>query len=323
MSSSGSVPRSSRRSRDIVHAELTVLLGDRGALNARPAAVQAFMTEDLLGEVADDYRALCVDVETDGKAVIVTAGPPGAGKSSALGSLLDGHRRIDPDEIKVLLLERLESSGLLSARLSHVLHDGEPVKPGELSWWVHEPANDVARLVRLQALQDGENFAMEGTLGWEGMSAVHVDELATYDYEELTVVDVEVSRAVAVEHVRRRWWEGRHDGSVIGGRFMADAAFDSFFPDRDEVSVTAKHARELYAAALDAGVETQLACLSRDAAGNERTALVSADGSVASWPVAGPYQHKPKAAVCIECGRPLTSDISIARGTGGRCAAMH
>jgi hypothetical protein len=161
---------------------------------------------------------------------------------------------------------------------------------------------------------------MEGTLQWDGLLAQYSDELADNDYEHLTVLDIEVPRAAAVEHARQRWWQGRNDGSALGGRFMADSSFARYYPDGDAVSVCATRARELYEATLDVGVEAEVALVSRDAAGNERTALVTPRG-VEQWPTPGPLRRQPRGAVCVRCGRPLQSDASIAVGMGAACAA--
>jgi hypothetical protein len=313
------VTKSNRRRRSQVHGQLTDLLGPGGDLEACPNDVTEFFTDELRDQVNVEYKSQDLDVETEGKAVIITAGPPGAGKSSALGSLLDGHRRIDPDEIKDLLLQRLEDGGLLEFRHDHVLADEQPLMPGELAWWVHDAANLIAQDVRADALAAGENFAMEGTLEWIGLAGEYAGELAERDYESLTILDVEVPRGVAIEQAKERWWTRRHDGSPCGGRFMPDRSFDRYYPVRASVSITATRARTLFADALDSGVEARIICLSRDAVGNEHTAVVEADGTIGRWPTSGAYRDKPKGAVCIECGRPLRSDESIARGTGRHC----
>lgn len=314
------MPRLNRLDRDRVHAELTTLLGTGGALAQPPPSIAAFLDDDLRAGVLRQYRALANDVRTEGRAVIVTAGPPGAGKSTALDSLLDGHRRIDPDEIKDLLLHRLEAAGLLAAREGHVLSDGGLVSPAELSWWVHHAANDIAEDVRQRALSDGENFAIEGTLQWDQLPEDYSAELADNDYEDVTVLDIEVPRAVAFAQARDRWWGTRNSGAPLGGRFMAHSSFDRFYPDSNGVSITATRARELYATALDFGVEARIACVTRNLSGKEFTALISRHG-VTEWPTAGPLRTRPRGAACIKCGKPLRADSSIVRGLGRDCAA--
>jgi hypothetical protein len=78
--------------------------------------VQDYLTDDLIGRAAAQYRAQHPDAPTDGRAAIITAGVPGAGKSSALSSIATGYRRIDPDDIKDILLAEMEKAGQLDAR---------------------------------------------------------------------------------------------------------------------------------------------------------------------------------------------------------------
>jgi dephospho-CoA kinase len=262
------VPRSNLPLRNRVHDELTALLSPGGPLGVAPAHLREFLDDDMLiAEIARDYRAAGSGGALDGHAIVVTAGPPGAGKSSAVTSLAAGHRRIDSDEIKDMLLARADSVGLLDIRSGHILADGGPVRPGELAGWVHHTSTDIADLVRVESLRIGENIVVEGTLGWHGLISQYPTELAEYDYAQLTVLDVEVPRAIAIEQARNRWWIGRRRTSVIGGRFVPDIAFDAFYPTTDAVSVCATRARELYTAALDAGVDSQLAFVGRDASG--------------------------------------------------------
>jgi Zeta toxin len=203
-----SAPQSNRRLRDKVHSELAALL-DGGQLAVAPRAVQDFLTDDLIGRAAAQYRAQHPDAPTDGRAAIITAGVPGAGKSSALSSLATGYRRIDPDDIKDILLAQMEKAGHLDARQRHILADGNSVTPGELARWVHTASTDAADRVRQASLRIGENFVMEGTLSWHRLPTSHVDELAVSGYERLTVLDIEVPLTVAIEQSKLRWWQGR------------------------------------------------------------------------------------------------------------------
>ena len=304
----------SSRQRDCVHAELTRLLDPTlGPLGKPPREVEAFLTEDLRDEVAEEYRAMSPDAPADGRAAIITAGPPGAGKSTALDVLLDEHRRIDPDAVKDLLLGRLEAAGLLEVRHGFSLLDGQPVRPGELAWWVHRASTDVADLVRLTSLARGENFAMEGTLVWDEIVGQYNGELLRSGYETLIVLDVEVSLPVAIEQARQRWWQGRGDLTGVGGRFVPDAVVAAFYPDNSKVSVCATRAREMYSEANDSGITTTLALESRGISGARSAALLRPTGDVEAW------RGLTLAAVCVRCGSRLTGKRSINRGLGEEC----
>jgi hypothetical protein len=309
-----SATRSSRRDRDRIHAELTALLGAGGALAAPPAELADFFTEDVQRQIVFEYREQRPDAPTDGRAVIVTAGPPGAGKSTTLKQVVDDHRRIDPDEIKDLLLARAEGKGLLDDRRGHVLGDGSPVSIRELAGWVHSLSTDIADEVRRISLEMGENIVVEGTLKWAPLAGIYTRELAAQDYESLLVLDVEVPLETAIEQARSRWWQGRAAGDGLGGRFISDAAVGAYY-ENGPVSACAVTARALYTQAQDAGIESELLIVHRTSTGESHEARIGGYG-VESGPGGGTV-----AVPCLRCGRPLCSATSIAAGYGPRCAA--
>jgi hypothetical protein len=312
-------PRSSRRLRNRVHSELAALLNG-GQLASIPQAVRNYLADDrLLTRVAQEYRAQQPNAPTAGRAAIISAGVPGAGKSFALNAIATGYRRIDPDEIKDMLLARLENAALLDMRHKHVLADGNSVSPGELAGWVHTASTDAADRVRAGSLQMGENFVMEGTLSWFKLPTSYVDELARGGYERLTVLDVEVPHSVAAEQSRHRWWQGRHSGVAkfgvrLGGRFVSETVLDQLYSGPRTASKCAANARKLYANANKAGIESEVLILSRDATGTEYRARLTSDGSVQNW------QSGPLGAVCTTCGTVLRDPLAILAGAGRTCA---
>ncbi len=306
-----SAPQSNTRLRNKVHSELTAL-HDGGQL-AVPSAVEGYLDDPLIEQVAQDYRAECPDTPTTGHAAIITAGVPGAGKSLALNAIAAGYRRIDPDGIKDMLLARLVTAGLLDVRRDHVLADGKPVSPGELSWWVHRVSTKAADLVRAMSLLMGENFVMEGTLTWPPLPAQYVNELAFNDYERLTILDVEVPPTVAVEQSVHRWWSARRTarsmyGVELGGRFISEHTVRQFYGGPRTASTCAANARKLYGEANDAGIETELLIVSRTASGTEYRACLTADSDIRPW------QGAPLGAVCVICGGILTHQKAIREG---------
>jgi hypothetical protein len=310
-------PRSSLRLRNKVHSQLAALL-DGGQL-AVPGAVHDYLGDQLIEQVAHEYRAQRADAATGGSAAIIAAGVPGAGKSTALDAIDRRYRRIDPDDIKDILLARLEMAGLLEVRHEHVLADGKSVRPAELSGWMHTASTDVADRVRTMALQIGENFVMEGTLSWPALVISHVDELALGDYERLTIVDIEVPRAVAIEQSKHRWWHGRQSGRdrhgvQLGGRFFSEAALGGFYAGPRTASTCAANARELYRNAADAGIRSELLIASRTVRGTEYRARLTPDGDVQPW------QTAPLGAVCTVCGAILNGHAAILNGVGSSCS---
>ena len=272
-----------------------------------------YLDDRLIEQVAQDYRAQCPATPATGHAAIITAGVPGAGKSVGLNAMAGGYRRIDPDEIKDMLLARLETAGLLDVRRNYILSDGKPVSPGELSWWVHRASTRAADLARAMSLLMGENFVMEGTLAWPPLSAQYANELAFNDYERLTIFDVEVPPTVALEQSAHRWWSARRTartlyGIELGGRFISEHAVHEFYGGPRTASTCAINARKLYGEANDAGIETELLIVSRTASGTEYRARLTADGDVRPW------QSAPLGAVCVICGGILKHQKAIRDG---------
>lgn len=313
-----SVPPSNHRLRNNVHTKLAALL-DGGQLAVPPRAVRDYLADQrLIAQIAQQYRAQQPGVPTGGRAAIITAGVPGAGKSSALGALVAGYRRIDPDDIKDILLARLDTAGLLDARRDHVLADGNSVSPGELAGWVHRASTDVADRVRTASLQLGENFVMEGTLSWHELPISYVDELALGGYERLAILDIEVPLTVAIQQSKRRWWEERRSGRLtygvqIGGRFIAESVLAQLYSGPHTASACAANARSLYSNANDAGIQSEILIISRTATGAEYKARLAPNGDVQPW------QGASLGAVCVKCGAVLKSPSTILKGVGPGC----
>lgn len=311
-----SAPLSNHRLRNRVYAELAALLNVGGQLAEPPQAVRDYLADHrVVAEVAQQYRAERPDVPTEGHAAIITAGVPGAGKSRALDAIAAGYRRIDPDEIKDILLARLDTAGLLDRRSAHILADDNSVSPGELARWVHKASTDAADRVREASLLIGENFVMEGTLSWHKLPLSHVDELALGGYDQLTILDVEVPLTVAMEQSKDRWWKGRHSGSLtcgvqIGGRFISQSVLAQLYSGPRTASACARNARKLYGSANNTGIESEILIVSRTATGAEYKARITPDGEVQSW------QGAPLGAICVRCGAVLTHRSAILKGVG-------
>jgi hypothetical protein len=313
-----SAPQSNRRLRNRVHSQLTAL--HQGGQLAAPRSVARYLSDQLIEEIALEYRRESPDAPAHGRAAIITAGVPGAGKSVAIDMLATDHRRIDPDSIKDLILMRLDQAGLLDIRHSHVLADGKPVHPSELAMWVHDASTEAANRVRAVSLRRGENFVMEGTLSWTPLIDSYVTDLAADDYERLTIIDVEVPFTLAVEQSTHRWWAAREAGRAVdhvelGGRFITQAALESFYSRQRRVSKCAANARKLRTNANNAGIDTDLLIVSRTSTGREYRAWIRPDGDI------DPSQGAPLGAVCIKSGAILTNPTAIR--TGVRRTGAH
>jgi len=248
-----------------VAAELTGLLAYDGPLS--PSGARSTVMEprnfrrgdvtparrELWQELRRRYLARQPNVVREGRAALLTAGVPGAGKSRAvdqLGVVDEGWRRLDADVVKAYLIEDLVDGGRHDDLLGELLADGYPIMPAELATLVHEESVVFLDQLRGHCLSRGENVVIEGTLSWPPAGERLLGELVRRGYREVSIVDVEVAAGVAREQARNRWWRGRQGriaGQGLGGRFVPAEAITRAFPDpEDRYSVCAANARALF-----------------------------------------------------------------------------
>lgn len=235
--------------KDEVYAALHELYRPNGPLAVPPQELVDHFTELELAKIAND-ELHSSEAFNLGKAVIVAAGPPGAGKSSALKGLpLDGYRQIDPDKIKDRLLDQAEHSGLLEYRKELLLPDRHGhVHQRELASHVHRCSTVIADLIRMTALSRGENVVVDGSLSWSPLVERYIDELLEAGYETATIISVETPEDVAVQRARDRWWEERVLGEP-GGRFIPEEVVRASFTEGRSSCTT--NALTLYEKAQD------------------------------------------------------------------------
>lgn len=191
-------------------------------------------TAACLGNAYREFFADQLEVDHGGKLIVVTAGPPGAGKSTAIDheSTAVDCRRIDHDRIKGLLIGRAVEDRIYENWLRTRLADGRPIMPFELSGLVHEESVRLADEIKRRCLRAGENVLVEGTLNWEGMIDVYVNDLARFGYENLGIISVDVPIEVALLRAADRWWVARSDPSNLdGGRFVPRAVIVASYTD--------------------------------------------------------------------------------------------
>lgn len=126
---------------------------------------------------------------------IATAGPPGAGKSTAIeakGLAGRGWRVLDADRVKDRLIGEALDSGVYADLLGRVLADGHRLMPRELATLVHRESTAILDEITEQCLDLGENVVIEGTFGWPGLGERLLRRLGAADYRTLTIIDVEV-----------------------------------------------------------------------------------------------------------------------------------
>jgi len=205
-------------------------------------------------DVLASYLDRQPEVPREGKAALLTAGPPGAGKSTALdelGLVMQGWRRLDADVVKDYLVADIVRSGYYDDLLSYQLADGQPILPAELASLTHRESVSILDDIRQECLRHGENILIEGTLSWAAYGAQLLGELVNRDYQDVTIVDVEVPVELARERALQRWWDGRQEriatGQGLGGRFTPASLIARAFPDpNDQHSVCAANARALF-----------------------------------------------------------------------------
>ncbi|KAF0957719.1 zeta toxin family protein [Rhodococcus sp. T7] len=254
------------RLRDAVSRQL-VHLGGRGQplhVNSGLSTLDLYegdrRRDRTLAEVIEWYLALA-EPDRDGQcAAIISAGPPGAGKSTALRErhLVDGsYRYLDADIVKDELLRRAIADGHYAGLLSTVLADSHPIAPRELAALVHAESTDVIDDIREVCLQRRENVVIEGTLQWPPLGDILLAQLGEHDYTDVRIVDVEVPASVAHEQAVLRWWAGRlaviAGQDEMGGRFSPPAAIDGLYRE-GPVSRCATNARATFDSSLAAEI---------------------------------------------------------------------
>lgn len=201
-------------------------------------------------------------VSTNGNLAVVTAGPPGAGKSTAIGHLGDDAvtwRRIDPDRIKELLIRRaINDRTYEHVMKAHTLADGRRILPMELSGLVHEESVRLADTIRRRCLTDGEDVVVDGTLAWEPFIDVLLRDFVGSGYQRMHVLSVDVPLQTAVERALDRWWLARSDlSNYFGGRFVSRAVIAASYAE-DNQALGVKNAVELAQRGSRLGMDVEL-----------------------------------------------------------------
>lgn len=235
----------------------------------RPLADRRQVHEDILASFTEFHS----EVRRDKKAIVL-AGPPGVGKSTAQDALVkeSGTQKehwlpINPDDFKDLLLKQALADGsyesyLVPEEVRELGSAGEKFYPRELAALVHTESSILAKTARNEALKDGKNLIIDGTLGNEKQARILLDKLAAYGYDVM-VADVETTQSVSEARTVGRWERGYLDAengtatgldAELGGRWVPQSFPASLFNTPED--------KESQCAANAAAVAADYGCIS-------------------------------------------------------------
>ncbi|MFJ9249375.1 zeta toxin family protein [Streptomyces sp. NPDC101776] len=176
------------------------------------------------------------------RVAIVTAGPPGAGKSHIENDVRDRlnpggtWRVVDPDKFKSLLLRQAIEDGSYSSLIPPGLETAHPL---ELAPLVHEESSALASQIREFSIRQGESVVIDGTLKGREKAERLVSYLVESDYL-VHLVDVETTRVISLKRVFKRWYAGYRAAmmsvssgaprsAVMGGRWVPSSFVRELF----------------------------------------------------------------------------------------------
>ncbi|MFK5633354.1 zeta toxin family protein [Ornithinimicrobium sp. LYQ103] len=206
--------------------------------------------------------------EVDRPRVLMTAGPPGAGKSRIvreelvrLGLRDDECLTVDPDAMKDELLKRLVVDGSYRERLlpKEVLQaegTGHRFFPREMAALVHEESSQLAKDLLRQAMDVGCHIVIDGVMANLRSTESTLKRLSVADPDfAVTLLCVEVDKSGSRKRVQRRWQRGYEaalrevtNGSDpdhhLGGRFVPSEVNETIY-DRKGPSACVRVAQDV------------------------------------------------------------------------------
>lgn len=198
-----------------------------------------------------------------GGQAIMTAGPPGAGKSTALndiyartGTTAKDWLVLDADGFKDRILKQAIADGsydthLTTDEIRQIEAGGEKIWPRERAALVHEESSYLMKAARNEAIRQRRNIIIDGTMSSESKSKELAAQLERSGYQ-VKVVLVDAPKPVTEARADYRWRTGYEnaaagtaadpDDQLLGGRFVPAQIIDGMYRDESE-SVCAASAR--------------------------------------------------------------------------------
>ncbi|MFJ1567695.1 zeta toxin family protein [Streptomyces erythrochromogenes] len=204
------------------------------------------------GEVLERFKAENAHRPRGGRAVLMTAGAPGAGKGFAQGNLDTWQREdtelgrrlaaahgldlkdyvvLNPDDFKQALFEagglpRLDPQAM-------ALPFGRELTPAELSGLLHREASELRNQFEEWAREGGYNLLYDATLANQDDAAKLLSGLRDEHYDQRVILSVEVPREQSLAQNANRWYQGRllyeQGRDNYGGRMSPDQMIEALY----------------------------------------------------------------------------------------------
>jgi hypothetical protein len=211
--------------------------GRHFSINRRWDADRSDLHDQLLSQLDAETSA-----EATGNAILL-AGLPGAGKSTLRRQLQRDHRLdrcvpVDTDDIRELLIDKLQALGRLPVDLEAWRPGGFALTPLELSSTCHREAKHLeTRRVNALGISGRPSLLVDTTLSSEEAGRARIRQLRHLGYTHIKCMLVETTRFEAQLRCVERWRRdvGRYfNGIGFGGRYISSSNFDGYFPDGAE-----------------------------------------------------------------------------------------
>lgn len=217
-------------------------------LTYRPNGVWTVERDKIHREIVDDVYKRAAKVPNDGKAIL-SGGPAGAGKSTALGKLVDqgDYLVINPDSMKEELARR---------KLIPEIPGFEDLSPMERSTLVHQESRRLAAMLAERAKHDRKNVIYDTTMTSYSDTKNLIQELDKSGYSKISGVFVDVPYDVSIARTRARYAAEVNDylaGNGEGGRFLPTSAVNAHFDysGKSYAAGTFKSLRNMFDAYVD------------------------------------------------------------------------